>query len=110
MANARLVIDNLARIKRQVQQLMKAAMKEAAETVEAQAKLRVPVLTGHLFSTIGAVPSGNLRYSVEVGAIYSIYVEMGTTRQPAQPFLFPAALTVQGMLPSIFRRNFASLK
>jgi len=38
--------------------------------------------------------NGDARYVVAVGAEYGAYVEFGTSRMEAQPYLFPAARTV----------------
>lgn len=73
-----------------------AVMRATAARIEADAKLAAPVDTGNLRSSISSTASGDVRtgeISIEVGptADYGIYVELGTSRARAQPYLFPAA-------------------
>ena len=42
---------------------------------------------------------------VRVGALYAIYLEMGTIKMKAQPFLGPAAAEVAPMLDSLMTKN-----
>lgn len=46
-----------------------------------------------------------LAAEVRVGAEYAIYLEMGTYRMRAQPFLGPAAAEVTPMLDGLLRKN-----
>lgn len=60
--------------------------------VESDAKGLAPVRTGELRDSIDvkeATPS-DLEGAVFVGADYGVYVEHGTSKMSAQPFLFPA--------------------
>lgn len=43
------------------------------------------------FNTVREGFSGDARYIVGVGAEYGAYVEFGTSKMAAQPYLFPAA-------------------
>lgn len=61
------------------------------DDIEAGAKVRAPVDTGHLMGSIDSTFPDELTGVVTVGAEYGIYVEMGTRHAPAQPFLLPAA-------------------
>jgi len=66
-------------------------MKVVGADMEALARELVPVDTGFLQSTIfHKVDPGNL--SLELGAMadYAFWVEIGTTRMAAQPFIRPA--------------------
>lgn len=58
--------------------------------VEAGAKARAVVDTGHMKSSIDGQVSGT-QGRVSVNADYGIFVELGTSRTAAQPFLGPAA-------------------
>lgn len=71
-------------------QELSALVRKAAFQVEAGAKLRAPVDTGFLRSSIQTAFEGDLTAVVFVGAEYGVYVEFGTTRQRAQPYLQPA--------------------
>ena len=71
------------------------AVADAVDTVafqiEADAKDLVPVDTGHLKGSIQAQPSNDgLSAAVNVFATYAAYVEFGTSRMRAQPYLVPA--------------------
>jgi HK97 gp10 family phage protein len=75
------------RIKAGVQQ----TVAETALLIETDAKLFAPVDTGRLRASIHAeiAPNG-LSATVEAGVDYAVFLEFGTRRQRAQPFLFPA--------------------
>jgi HK97 gp10 family phage protein len=67
---------------------------KAALDIEAQAKSKAPVDTGTLKNSIQATKVGTAHWRVVVGADYGMYVEWGTGRMAAQPFLQPAILAV----------------
>lgn len=64
-------------------------VQETAAAIAEDAASRAPVDTGALRDSIGASGSG-LAARVTVGVPYGIYVEYGTSRAPAQPYLWPA--------------------
>lgn len=69
------------------------AVKEAAEEVANQARLRAPVRSGALKAAINVQREGRGRYSVVAGdgdVFYGHLVEYGTSHSAAQPFLIPA--------------------
>jgi len=68
-----------------------------AEEVEALARHLVPVRTGYLRSSIYAKIQ---EWVAEIGAeaTYALFVELGTRRMKAQPYLFPA---IQEHLPRL---------
>jgi HK97 gp10 family phage protein len=65
------------------------AVAQTAEDIAASAREQAPVQTGHLRSTIEGFSSGK-EGEVVAGAEYAAYVEYGTYKMAAQPFLFPA--------------------
>jgi HK97 gp10 family phage protein len=65
-------------------------MQYVATVAEQQAQVDCPVLTGHLRSTIHKVILSDLAAVVMAEAEYAAYVEYGTSRMQAQPFLEPA--------------------
>ncbi|WP_375374084.1 HK97-gp10 family putative phage morphogenesis protein [Hymenobacter aerilatus] len=71
-----------------------AAREVVAETlllIESDAKELAPVDTGRLRSSIHTeISSNGLSGVVGTNVSYAPFVELGTTRQRAQPFLFPA--------------------
>jgi len=71
----------------------------AARNTEAEAKSSAPVDTGFLRNSIQASRAGVAHWKVAVGALYGLFVEMGTVNQTAKPYLLPA-----------FRRQVAALK
>lgn len=107
---------------------LSALVRTAALKIEQQAKIAAPVDTGFLRNSIytvtnresgrpaadaaaqsirkgaslGPEPTADddLTAIVAVGAEYGIYVELGTVRAPAQPYLLPAARKVLGDLGS----------
>ena len=71
------------------------ATRKAAANIDRDAKTLAPVDTGNLRASIGTTFTGDGRAGVmraEIGptAHYGIYVELGTSRMAAQPFLAPA--------------------
>ena len=62
----------------------------AAEQAAERARALAPVDTGALKNAIGASGDG-AGAAVTAGGDHALYVELGTRRQPPQPFLRPAA-------------------
>lgn len=58
--------------------------------IERSAKTGAPVKTGALKNTIFSAKAGNLTYKVTAPQHYAVYVEKGTRKMRAQPFLKPA--------------------
>lgn len=98
------------------------ALKRAAFQIESRAKQKAPVDTGALrssiytrigrgpdTSTVGAdrtplpEPGGDLVAHIGPSVHYGIYVEMGTHRAAAQPYLLPAVRETEAELAEIFR-------
>lgn len=74
-----------------VEAVSKSRPKEIADKIAASARVRAPVDTGFLRSSIGSrsVEAGKTA-EVFAGADYAAYVEYGTYKMAAQPFLEPA--------------------
>lgn len=69
-------------------------VRKTAADIEGDAKRLVPVDTGNLKNSITHQTAGNAYYSeAEIGptADYGIYVELGTSRMTARPYMGPAA-------------------
>lgn len=85
--------SNKDNIMRKIKQNMLDKLELVGEFVESEAKLRCPVDTGMLRNTIthDVNPDGT---SVRIGTSteYAPYVELGTVKMSAQPFLRPAVL------------------
>ncbi len=107
------------------------AVKKVAFDVEAQAKTHAAVDTGFMKNSVYTVTVDSSDYSADgidalpqvdappddhtayvgVGANYAVYVETGTSRMAAQPFMAPAAAHVeQGMAQAIAALIAAKLK
>lgn len=80
-----------SRLRPQVSQIIR----KAAFDVEARSKELVPVDTGALQNSIQSEMTGDLSAVVAVGMEYAPYVEYGTSRSAAQPYLTPAADAVR---------------
>ena len=88
-----LIARNLNHASRQVMPRARQAMKKALGDIAAGAKNRAPVDTGALRNSITTQTQGNRDYARgEVGPTvnYGGYVERGTSRMSAQPYLRPA--------------------
>jgi HK97 gp10 family phage protein len=64
---------------------------QTARRVEAGAKTLAPVDTGALKNSILASQVRDFTWEVGVGVAYAAYVEYGTSRMAARPYLTPAA-------------------
>ena len=65
------------------------ALEECGLVAEGYAKRLCPVDTGNLRNSITHTQSGNAEY-IGTNVEYAPYVEMGTTRTRAQPFIKPS--------------------
>ena len=62
----------------------------SSKRIERMAKVQAPVDTGALKNSIFSAKAGNLTYKVTAPQHYAIYVEKGTRKMRAQPYLKPA--------------------
>ena len=72
------------------QQAVRAELNRAALRVEKSAKEFAPWDTGTLINNIYSTQLGSLLFGVISPMNYSIYVELGTRKMAAQPFMYPA--------------------
>lgn len=77
----------------------RAIVAKTAIDLQSHARTRVPVDTGTLKNSIQAAEvrtsaAGRVHWRVTVGADYGMYVEWGTVRMAAQPFIQPAIAAV----------------
>jgi HK97 gp10 family phage protein len=70
---------------------LSAAMQAAGELVAESARGSCPVDTGALRASITATSSAN-EAEISAGASYAGYVEFGTCKMAARPFLVPALM------------------
>lgn len=81
---------------RQVGNRARTVIRKTAMDIEREAKNLAPVDTGNLKNSIGHSDlrigtSGQLVAEIGPTANYGIFLELGTSRMPAQPFMGPAA-------------------
>ncbi|WP_048680509.1 HK97-gp10 family putative phage morphogenesis protein [Kocuria sp. HSID16901] len=74
----------------QAESQVSAALTTSAAHIVTEAKTRAPVRTGFLRGSIAVVPIGRLSVSVGATANYAAYVEQGTSRMAARPYMRPA--------------------
>jgi len=121
MADDATLINRFPEMAQGLHQALQQAVKKVAFDVEAAAKGNAAVRTGFMKSAIYTVTADGSDYSaggehalppvgagddltaiIAAGAYYSIYVEMGTYKMAAEPFMTPAAASVeQGMAQAI---------
>lgn len=82
---------------------VEAIVEKAARDVEARAKAQAPVDTGFLKSSIQTSREGPATWRVEAAAEYAVFVELGTVRMGARPFLVPALESVRPQLAAALR-------
>ena len=86
--------DNREAFRARLQSAIPAALEEIGLVAEGHAKKKCPVDTGRLRNSIThAVEGGDSggRAVIGTNVEYAAYVELGTSRQKAQPYLKPAA-------------------
>ncbi len=83
-----------------------ALAEKLARTVSSGAKERAPVDTGALRNSIDASREATALWLVTVGAAYASYVEWGTSRQSAKPFLYPALMAAARQVGELARVEF----
>jgi len=82
-----------------------AVVRKAAYDVEAYAKMVVPVDTGNLKNSIQTtVTDGGLEATTETHVEYCEYVEFGTYKMGARPYMTPAAERVSPQYESAMRQ------
>jgi hypothetical protein len=91
-ATVRVVRDNRALVLAQVQGRLDAVGEQHAGFVHRDASVRAPRRTGHLAGSGEVKRVAPMVYQVAFLAAYAIYLELGTSRAAAQPFLVPALL------------------
>jgi HK97 gp10 family phage protein len=87
--------NRLPQIAAKLPQLVSQIVKKAAFDIESNAKAVVPIKTGNLKNSIQAHMTGSTSAEVATGVEYAIYVEFGTRKMSARPYLTPAAEKVR---------------
>ena len=87
--DARAFLSSLDKYQEDVLEGLQQDIEKAALTLEKNAKQNCPVDTGKLRASI-TTEVGNLEAEVGTNVEYALYVEFGTSKQSAQPFMRPA--------------------
>lgn len=90
----------LRRVARGARAGASAASRESAERIAETMRRLVPIDTGELYDSIGVEEVDALTWQAVATAEHAAYVELGTARAAAQPFMVPAA--------ELERREFAA--
>lgn len=98
--------DNTEEVSQGIQRAIDRALEEIGLAAEGYAKRACPVDTGNLRNSIThAVEGSEDAVYVGTNVEYAPYVEMGTRRTAAQPFLRPAATEHGSTYRAILKRN-----
>jgi HK97 gp10 family phage protein len=77
--------------------------------IEAKAKQNAPVDTGALRNSISSQEIDRYTWHVGDGVEYGFFVELGTSRMSAQPFLIPALMSVERWFLAQWHKLFEAL-
>lgn len=91
--------ESISAAAERIQAALPAALLAGAEAVAESARGMCPVDTGRLRGSIGASQSGDGAVAY-AGEDYAVYVEFGTYKTAAQPFLMPALSAAEGAVMS----------
>lgn len=80
------------------------ALETAAHVILRESKLNTPVDTGNLRNSQYIENQGDVVYIV-VNAKYAVYVEYGTEKMAARPYLRPAIESTKSEFLQIFKRE-----
>jgi HK97 gp10 family phage protein len=101
-------VDNSEEVLRLFEEATERALEKIGLVAEGYAKKLTPVDTGRLRNSISHEVDGQDVY-IGTNVEYAPYVEMGTVRTKAQPFLKPAATehsqTYKGILESEYKNG-----
>ena len=95
------VTSRTKEVSAQFKKAVEKGLTAAALLVEGDAKLRAPVDTGNLRSSITHTVDGD-KATVHTNVNYSEAVEFGTSRMAAQPYLTPALLENKAKIQKVF--------
>ena len=98
--------NRIRAVARSARKPARAAVHAAALAIEAHAKTIVPVRTGKLKNSIKTWREGPGLYAVGTHVEYAPYVEFGTRRMAARPYLRPAADIVSARLQELVQQAF----
>lgn len=85
------VKDHSKEVMEAIGQVVGEAMEEIGQRAEGYAKQTVHVITGNLRDSIGHEATED-SVTIYAGMSYAEFEELGTSRQPAHPYLAPSVL------------------
>ena len=88
-------LNKMPQLEGKVRRLAAQEVTSAAEECAELARNRAPVLSGELRASIEVQPESELSKTVVVGKFYGSFVEFGTHKMAAKPFLTPATETTR---------------
>jgi HK97 gp10 family phage protein len=91
-----------------IPEAVEAALMEAAEEAMRFARSIVPVDTGTLRDSIDILEQGDDYVVIGTDLEYAAYVEFGTSRMSAQPYIGPAADAMSSRFSEIFAEELDS--
>lgn len=91
MAGVTIVKDNSDEFRDGLDAALTRALEKVGLVAEGYAKRMCPVDTGRLRNSVTHAMEGSEAVVIGTNVEYGPYVELGTARQKAQPFLRPAA-------------------
>jgi len=93
----------LQRLPLKMRERVDARLGEGAEATAEKAREIAPVRTGYLRSTITSIRTSLLSWRVQAAAPYAKFVEYGTSRVAAKPYLRPALILTRPLVTSLIR-------
>jgi HK97 gp10 family phage protein len=92
-------------VPRKNREAVKETLDFMLDEVNSLARLYCPVRTGHLRSTIQVLRFDDFQGMIEAYADYAGFVEYGTSRMRAQPYLRPAWMQIWPLVLNILRER-----
>lgn len=109
--SVRVISNVIPKLPAEIHTAVVAEVSKATFSIEAKAKTLVPVRTGTLRRSIHSIfEAGGLRGIVGPSVEYGKYVEFGTRRRAAKPYMRPAAEAVLPGFVDAVKRAMAGLR
>lgn len=86
-----IVYDKFPKLAAALPEAVREIVQETILAIETQAKIKTPIDTGALRASIQSEMTGETSGQVATNIEYSVYVNYGTSRMAARPFMDPAA-------------------
>lgn len=100
--------DHTAEVLAKLKAGIRQALEESGNIIENAAADRAPVDTGRLKNSITHQVTGDTEVQIGSAVEYAKYVECGTSRMGAKPYLKPAATESVGKVEQAFKNALGS--